>query len=107
MSDIFPPNQDRSEDAPARMVGRLVHYSGRVQGVGFRATASAIARGYQVTGWVRNLPDGRVQLLAEGAESEVDRFLDAIRTRWGRYIENVDTQQREPTGKYRDFAVAR
>ena len=51
---------------------REIHYSGHVQGVGFRATAYSIASGLAVTGYVRNLPDGRVQLVAEGAANQLD-----------------------------------
>jgi acylphosphatase len=58
----------------------IVFYSGRVQGVGFRATVRRIACGYEVTGIVRNLPDGRVELIAEGARSEVEAFLEEIAT---------------------------
>jgi acylphosphatase len=57
-----------------------VFYSGRVQGVGFRATVRYIARGYDVTGMVRNLPDGRVELIAEGAKAELTAFLEGIAT---------------------------
>src|SRR5579859_5139508 len=64
------------EDKPPQ-TGRMVHYSGRVQGVGFRLGTTAIARKYAVTGWVKNLKDGRVQLLAEGSEDEVKKFLAA------------------------------
>ena len=56
----------------------IVHYSGRVQGVGFRATARQIACGYDVTGTVRNLADGRVELIAEGAKAELKAFLEGI-----------------------------
>lgn len=56
----------------------IVHYSGRVQGVGFRATVRHIACGYDVTGWVRNLPDGRVELIAEGAKPELKAFLEGV-----------------------------
>jgi acylphosphatase len=57
-----------------------VSYSGRVQGVGFRATVRHVARGYDVTGLVRNLPDGRVELVAEGMKDELKAFLEAIAT---------------------------
>ena len=56
----------------------IVHYSGRVQGVGFRATVRQIACGYDVTGTVRNLADGRVELIAEGAKAELKAFLEGI-----------------------------
>ncbi len=55
-----------------------VLYSGRVQGVGFRATVRHLARGYEVNGWVRNLPDGRVELVAEGAKPELQAFLEGV-----------------------------
>jgi acylphosphatase len=53
-------------------------YSGRVQGVGFRATVRQLACGYEVTGSVRNLPDGRVELVAEGEKTELEAFLQGI-----------------------------
>ena len=60
------------------MIGRRVFYEGRVQGVGFRWTTKNLARGYEVTGSVRNLPDGRVELLVSGEMDEVEAFLEAI-----------------------------
>ena len=63
-------------------VGRMqrvtVFYSGRVQGVGFRATVRHVSRGYDVTGIVRNLADGRVELVAEGMKEELQGFLEGI-----------------------------
>ena len=56
-----------------------IFYSGRVQGVGFRYTAKTVAAGFEVTGTVRNLPDGRVELIAEGARAELEAFRAAIR----------------------------
>ncbi len=56
----------------------VVHYSGRVQGVGFRITVRQLACGYEVVGTVRNLPDGRVELIAEGARDELEAFLRGI-----------------------------
>ena len=88
-------------------VARRVHYSGRVQGVGFRATTAAIARDYPVTGWVKNLPDGRVELVAEGPAEAVRKFLAAVRTRWKANIDKEQVEERPPTGKYKRFAVVR
>ncbi|MEI7534243.1 MAG: acylphosphatase [Verrucomicrobiae bacterium] len=50
-------------------------FSGRVQGVGFRYTAKTVATGFEITGLVKNLPDGRVELVAEGAQAELEAFL--------------------------------
>lgn len=61
------------------MTARQVFYEGRVQGVGFRWTVKRIATGFEVTGWVRNLDDGRVELQVAGDEAEVSAFLQAIR----------------------------
>jgi acylphosphatase len=60
------------------MVAKRVLYSGRVQGVGFRFTARQIASGFDITGWVKNLPDGRVELQAMGEVDEVRAFLAEI-----------------------------
>lgn len=60
------------------MIAKQVFYSGHVQGVGFRYSVKQIARGFDVTGWVRNLPDGRVELQASGEPDEVTAFLEAI-----------------------------
>jgi len=57
----------------------LVHYEGRVQGVGFRWTVKNLAREFEVAGTVKNLPDGRVELLVQGDADEVEDFLEAIR----------------------------
>jgi acylphosphatase len=55
-----------------------VLYSGRVQGVGFRAAVRYLANGYDVTGTVRNLPDGRVEMITEGTRAELQDFLKGI-----------------------------
>ncbi len=56
-----------------------IYYSGHVQGVGFRYTAKTVATGFEIAGIVRNLPDGRVELTAEGAREELDAFRQAVR----------------------------
>ena len=60
------------------MISLQVFYEGNVQGVGFRWTVRHIAKGFDVTGWVRNLVDGRVELQVNGEETEVRAFLEAI-----------------------------
>lgn len=68
---------------------RRILFSGHVQGVGFRATTSWVARGFEVAGHVRNLPDGRVEVVAEGDAAELDRFVAAIRDSLGNFIRDV------------------
>jgi acylphosphatase len=60
------------------MISLLVFYAGNVQGVGFRWSVRHIAKGFDVTGWIRNLPDGRVEMQVNGDENEVRAFLEAI-----------------------------
>ena len=55
-----------------------VFYAGRVQGVGFRMSVKQIACGYEVVGWVKNLSDGRVEMIAEGDKAELEAFLEGI-----------------------------
>ena len=98
-------NKDDKDKAPPKPVGRLVHYSGRVQGVGFRAASARIARDFPVTGWVKNLSDGRVQLLVEGPADAVDNFLKAVRKHWKDNIEQEKIEEQPVSGKYKKFEV--
>jgi acylphosphatase len=90
------------------MTGRHVLYEGRVQGVGFRATVKGIARGYEVVGWVKNLPDGRVELQASGDPEEVEAFLEAIaESELKSLIRKVDARVIPPLSEARGFDIAR
>lgn len=71
------------------MIRKTVHYSGRVQGVGFRFTAQRLAGSHAVGGYVRNLPDGRVELVAEGEADEVNNLLGDIAERMRDYIDEA------------------
>ena len=84
---------------------REVYYSGRVQGVGFRYTARRIATRFDVTGFVKNLHDGRVQLVAEGDAAELGRFLDAVDAELGYYIVRKQENVASATGRFRDFDI--
>jgi acylphosphatase len=84
-----------------------VLYSGTVQGVGFRWRAVDAARGIAVTGYVKNLADGRVELVAEGARADVERLLGAVRARMDGLIEGEDAAWERASGEFRDFGVAR
>lgn len=73
-----------------------VFYAGDVQGVGFRATAAHLARRHPaVRGCVRNLPDGRVELLADGPAADVAAFLADVRERMSEHIASEDVTNRD------------
>jgi acylphosphatase len=85
-----------------------VFYSGHVQGVGFRYTAKTVAAGFEVTGMVRNLPDGRVELVAEGLREELEAFQQAIREAGlGHSIHDETVDWGDATGGYRGFEIVR
>ena len=68
------------------MVRVRARYTGRVQGVGFRATARSVAEGAPVSGWVRNEPDGSVTLEVQGDPAAVGAYLTEVGERLGRYV---------------------
>jgi len=82
-----------------------VFFSGRVQGVGFRYQALQVAKGYEVSGWVRNLPDGRVQLEAEGRLEEVRDFIIAIQERMEGYIRKVEKAETQRAPQFQGFTI--
>ena len=84
-----------------------VFYSGSVQGVGFRYAVKSLARGFEVTGTVRNLPDGRVELLAEGARVELEEFRRTIRdSELGHFIRLEEPSWGETKNEFRGFEIA-
>jgi acylphosphatase len=80
------------------VVGKRVLYSGRVQGVGFRYTAQGLAAGHAVSGYVRNLPSGEVELVVEGEEGIVDAFLASVARRMAGYIDHATMQDAALSG---------
>lgn len=82
-----------------------VFYIGRVQGVGFRFTAEDIANDLGICGWVKNLRDGRVEVVAEAEEEVLKDFLARINQYFSRYIQDVDIQWQAATGEFKDFGI--
>ena len=82
------------------------YYAGRVQGVGFRYTVRTVALGFAVTGLVRNLDDGRVEMIAEAERGELEAFLQAIRdSEVGRFIRQDAPQWGEAKNEFRGFEI--
>ena len=90
----------------SKIEARRVIYRGRVQGVGFRYTANHIAQRYAVTGYVKNLRDGSVELVAEGAATEIQRMLAEIAAEMAGNIDTADVRVETASGKYSTFEVA-
>jgi len=82
-----------------------VCFSGRVQGVGFRYQTLQVAKGYEVAGSVMNLPDGRVQLEAEGQLDEVRDFIVAIQERMEGYIRKVEQTETQRAPQFQGFII--
>jgi acylphosphatase len=83
-------------------------YSGHVQGVGFRYTAKTVAAGFAVAGAVRNLPDGRVALTAEGDRGELEAFRDAIRgAGLAGFIRDEHVDWADAKNEFHDFDIVR
>jgi acylphosphatase len=84
-----------------------IFYSGHVQGVGFRYTVKKVAAGFEVTGTVRNLPDGRVELVAEGGSDELTAFRQAIRDEGlDHFIRDEKVEWSEAQGGLRGFEIS-
>jgi acylphosphatase len=94
-----------AEVSTAQRQRREVYYSGRVQGVGFRYTVCALARKYAVTGYVRNLTDGRVYLLVEGETDAVAGFLHAIQKEMQHYIAGTHEMVGAASGQFDTFGI--
>ena len=89
------------------MIRRTSYFSGNVQGVGFRYTAQQVARSFKVTGTVRNLDDGRVELIAEGDVKEIETFLAELGRNMEGMIKHRTDNDAPATGRFSDFRVTR
>lgn len=87
------------------MIRKRVVFKGAVQGVGFRYTTAHLARGYNVTGYVRNLSDGRVELVVEGLVKEIEAFVHEIRQTMIDYIREADVRDEPANGEFARFGI--
>jgi len=83
----------------------ICHFSGDVQGVGFRYTVERIARRFNVGGYVKNLTDGRVELVMEGQDDQMQGMLDEISAQMSEYIGKVDRQTLPASNEFRGFSI--
>ena len=82
-----------------------IYYNGGVQGIGFRFTVENIAGDLGLYGWVKNLKDGRVEVVAEAEEETLKIFLERVREYFSRYIRDTDITWLEASGKLNEFRV--
>lgn len=82
-----------------------VFFSGHVQGVGFRYQTLQVAKGFEVSGYVRNLPDGRVQVEAEGSAGEVAAFVAAVQEQLESYIRKTERASARRPAQFTGFAI--
>jgi acylphosphatase len=92
-------------DMPQTMHRRTCYFTGRVQGVGFRYTVKNVAQQYNVHGFVKNLPDGRVELVMEGPDPDMARLVQDVSQRMNGYIKKVDSVEDPATGEFQQFAI--
>jgi acylphosphatase len=96
-----------ADPAPSQhAIRRTVFFSGNVQGVGFRYTCCKIAGEREVTGTVKNLLDGRVEIIAEGQPADVDEFLSHVETTMSDYIEYTTGSDSTARSNFASFDIA-
>lgn len=84
---------------------RTYHFTGRVQGVGFRATTRHVAAPYNVNGYVRNLPDGSVELVMEGPDDAMDGVVEELKQKMEGFIGRVQVSTAPATGGFNGFSI--
>lgn len=88
------------------MLAKRIIFKGQVQGVGFRYTSLRIAGRYEITGFVRNLPDGSVEMVAQGASGEIDNCLQDIQDYFGGYVRDLAIQEIPHNPRHTDFRIS-
>ena len=107
MQSASPMSSGHASSVPSAPLysRRTIHFAGRVQGVGFRYTARSIALQHDVSGYVRNLSDGRVELVLEGVDAEIDRVVEEILRKMSAFVRGVTTQAAPASGEFDQFSI--
>ena len=92
-------------DDDPKMIRAVLFFSGRVQGVGFRFTTNEIAKRFDVKGTVENCNDGRVKIVAEAETTEIDRFVEAIKTSMAGKIKQLERFESAASFEFENFSV--
>jgi len=87
------------------MVRAHIYFSGTVQGVGFRYTTLSFAQQFLLTGWVKNLSDGRVEAIVEGSREKIEELLLRLKGQFGSFIRDQHIEWTETRGEFKDFSV--
>ena len=91
-----------NKTAPKRL---HLYYSGSVQGIGFRYTAERLANSMNLKGWAKNTSDGRVEIVCDGKESDIDMFLEKINSIFKDYISDIDMEPDLSREKFYGFDI--
>ncbi len=82
-----------------------VFYSGNIQGIGFRFATLDFAQKLSINGWVKNLADGRVEIVVEGQEKILQVFLDKVGKQFQNYIKDVKLEWQKPIEEFKNFEI--
>lgn len=82
-----------------------IYFSGNVQGIGFRYTAKKIAENLGITGWVQNLPDGHVELIAQGDDKTFEIFIAKLAKQFSSYIQNTNIHHQKSDENFDSFSI--
>jgi acylphosphatase len=88
------------------MIAQQIIFTGRVQGVGFRFTARRAASRRQLTGFVRNLPNGTVEMLAQGRSEDIDDCIQDLKEYFAGYLKETRIEEIPPDPRCTDFKIA-
>jgi len=99
MNDEFPTSRTRC--------CRRIIFEGRVQGVGFRYTTASAARTYRINGYVRNCPDGSVELVAHGHRQQIEQLLESLAKNFAGHIERQSIEELDVSEPFEGFEIRR